>query len=264
MNGEMTSRGTSPIMPGRMLREASSSSSSKPSMSGDCGSLSFRPFSLRDSQDGDMSLDAESSTQLVRSSTKAEDAPNDCTIEHELTGNKDKEFTEILSTGRKYYVMGTYEKEDDLEVNLIENTEVEVLEVSEGGWWLVRTSRHSIGWAPSNYLERLRSLTCCGEDDVETDGNGLYFHAQGKGGANRSHLRPERPSKSSRAQKIEKDVCIGKRFWSIVGKDKGIETFPIGEENQSLKGTKSSIGLSPSELEENENANADGSMDTRL
>ncbi|EDO39299.1 predicted protein, partial [Nematostella vectensis] len=53
-----------------------------------------------------------------------------------------------------YYVIGEYNKDDDSEVSLKEGETVEVLEQSEDGWWLVRTQNFSVGWAPSNYLDK--------------------------------------------------------------------------------------------------------------
>ena len=44
--------------------------------------------------------------------------------------------------------------EGDGEVTFREGDEVEVIQRSENGWWLVRTSEE-LGWGPSNYLQSL-------------------------------------------------------------------------------------------------------------
>ncbi|EDO26247.1 predicted protein, partial [Nematostella vectensis] len=60
-----------------------------------------------------------------------------------------------------YYVIGEYNKDDDSEVSLKEGITVEVLEQSEDGWWLVRTQNFSVGWAPSNYLDKDPTVSYC-------------------------------------------------------------------------------------------------------
>ena len=57
---------------------------------------------------------------------------------------------------RLYRAMYTYIAQEDGEVSLAEGDEIEVIQRSENGWWLVRTSEE-LGWAPSNYLQ---SLAC--------------------------------------------------------------------------------------------------------
>jgi len=59
---------------------------------------------------------------------------------------------------QRFLAMGSYKKEDLGEVNLHRNVEVEVLKESDRGWWLVRTDSSSVGWAPSNFLERVNSV----------------------------------------------------------------------------------------------------------
>lgn len=60
---------------------------------------------------------------------------------------------------KRFLAMGSYKKEDLGEVNLHRNVEVEVLKrQSDRGWWLVRTDSSSVGWAPSNFLERVNSV----------------------------------------------------------------------------------------------------------
>ena len=59
---------------------------------------------------------------------------------------------------QRFLAMGSYKKEDLGEVNLHQNVEVEVLKESDRGWWLVRTDSSSVGWAPSNFLERVNSV----------------------------------------------------------------------------------------------------------
>jgi len=50
--------------------------------------------------------------------------------------------------------MYTYNSQDDGEVAFREGDEVEVIQRSENGWWLVRTSEE-LGWGPSNFLQSL-------------------------------------------------------------------------------------------------------------
>lgn len=59
---------------------------------------------------------------------------------------------------KRFLAMGSYKKEDVGEVSLHQNVEVEVLKESKQGWWLVRTDSSSVGWAPSNFLERVNSV----------------------------------------------------------------------------------------------------------
>lgn len=60
------------------------------------------------------------------------------------------------SESRVYKAIYTYIAQEDGEVSLIEGDDVEVIEMSENGWWLVRTSEE-LGWGPSNFLQ----LTAC-------------------------------------------------------------------------------------------------------
>lgn len=57
---------------------------------------------------------------------------------------------------RMYKVIYTYIAQEDGEVSLIEGDDVEVIQASENGWWLVRTSEE-LGWGPSNFLQ---VMTC--------------------------------------------------------------------------------------------------------
>lgn len=63
---------------------------------------------------------------------------------------------EDQSESRVYKAIYTYIAQEDGEVSLIEGDDVEVIEMSENGWWLVRTSEE-LGWGPSNFLQ----LTAC-------------------------------------------------------------------------------------------------------
>jgi len=55
---------------------------------------------------------------------------------------------------RFYRAMYTYNSQDDGEVAFREGDEVEVIQRSENGWWLVRTSEE-LGWGPSNFFQSL-------------------------------------------------------------------------------------------------------------
>ena len=55
---------------------------------------------------------------------------------------------------RFYRAMYSYNSQDDGEVTFNEGDEVEVIQRSENGWWLVRTSE-DVGWGPSNFLQSL-------------------------------------------------------------------------------------------------------------
>ena len=60
----------------------------------------------------------------------------------------------IIAYPRFYRAMYTYNSQDDGEVAFREGDEVEVIQRSENGWWLVRTPE-KLGWGPSNFLQSL-------------------------------------------------------------------------------------------------------------
>ena len=64
------------------------------------------------------------------------------------------ENEENIANSRLYRAMHTYISQDDGEVTFNEGDEVEVIQKSENGWWLVRTSEE-LGWGPSNFLQSL-------------------------------------------------------------------------------------------------------------
>ena len=64
------------------------------------------------------------------------------------------ENEENIANSRLYRATHTYISQDDGEVTFIEGDEVEVVQKSENGWWLVRTSEE-LGWGPSNFLQSL-------------------------------------------------------------------------------------------------------------
>ena len=145
---ETVSRGTSPISR-TLLRQNSNPSS--PSSSRDSV---FRAISLSKCLDEDNEINltpiAESDVIGSKSDSKEEQDIDDERDENE-------NLPELVNS-KRFYAIDSYEKQDNEEVNLQENAEVEVLRESEGGWWLVRTSSHSVGWAPSNFLEKVQSL----------------------------------------------------------------------------------------------------------
>jgi len=135
-----------------------------------------------------------------------------------------KEYTENmpeLVSNKRFYATGSYKKEEDKEVNLRENVEVELLEESEGGWWLVRTSSHSVGWAPSNFLEKAQSL------------KGGFGHSSGKDLQYENILEviPIRPPKSPRVLKMAEDMCLENKFWCYIQKSKDMDTSPLDEKD---------------------------------
>jgi len=68
--------------------------------------------------------------------------------------NNDENQKESTACQRFYRAMYTYESTDDGEVAFREGDEVEVIQRSENGWWLLRTSEN-VGWGPSNFLQSL-------------------------------------------------------------------------------------------------------------
>ena len=68
--------------------------------------------------------------------------------------NSEIENEENIANSRLYRAIHTYISQDDGEVTLTEGDEVEVIQKSENGWWLVRTSEE-LGWGPSNFLQSL-------------------------------------------------------------------------------------------------------------
>lgn len=100
--------------------------------------------------------------------------------------------------------IGDYSKDSDIEVNLQEGKSVQVLQQNDGGWWLVRTQSLSIGWAPSNFLEKItpKELQKRKELGLETP-----------------QLPPLRPPKSNRVHKKGLEICHERKFWSFVRKN---------------------------------------------
>lgn len=67
---------------------------------------------------------------------------------------QDENQKENIANSRLYRAMYTYISQEDGEVTFIEGDEVELIQQSENGWWLVRTSEE-LGWGPSNFLQSL-------------------------------------------------------------------------------------------------------------
>ena len=110
---------------------------------------------------------------------------------------------EVTSGNNMFLAIGDYAKESDREVTLQTGTSVQVLEQSEGGWWLVRTHSLSIGWAPSNFLEKISN------DELERRKElGLEPPAR----------PPLRPPKSPRVHRMALHVCSEQRFWNFMRK----------------------------------------------
>lgn len=68
--------------------------------------------------------------------------------------NNENDQNESTACQRFYRAMYSYDSAGDGEVAFREGDEVEVIQRSENGWWLVRTSE-KVGWGPSNFLESL-------------------------------------------------------------------------------------------------------------
>ena len=233
---ETVSRGTSPMPSPLLLRRDSNSSK-----------IPVCAFENPDSGQPSKSLDEEASENvsglLIQDTETAhtldsEDASNNEGPEIEDEGNSEdkdqnndkgddedkdegQEYTENmpeLVSNKRFYATGSYKKEEDKEVNLRENAEVELLEESEGGWWLVRTSSHSVGWAPSNFLEKVQSL------------KGGFEQSGGKDLQDKTFLEviPIRPPKSPKVLKMAEDMCLEKEFWYYIQKSK--DTCPLDEE----------------------------------
>ena len=234
---ETVSRGTSP-MPSPLLSRDSNNSNS--------AHFTFdEVFSVHPSESPDEETNVN--VELPIQDTENERAPEvenavsdshsdkkeELEIEHEEGEDEDegKEYTENmpeLVSNNRFYAMGSYEKEEEQEVNLRENAEVEVLEESEGGWWLVRTSSHSVGWAPSNFLEKVRSLS---RGSVE-DGKAMDVTDE-----NFIEVIPIRPPKSPRVLKMAHDMCIEKNFWCFIQKGKDIDTCPLDDKEAKPENT---------------------------
>ena len=206
---ETVSRGTSPILSTLLCRN--SKPSSTPSSEDDLLSSEddfFCPIDLSKCPDKEMGA-----------SDSLEDSNN------ETEENEGEEYTENMPglVNNRFYARGSYEKEDDEEVNLRENAEVEVLKESDGGWWLVRTSSHSVGWAPSNFLEKVQSLRRRSTDD--TKGTEFPEHDE----MDILEVIPVRPPKSPRILKMARDMCIEKEFWQYIQKGEDKDTCPPDE-----------------------------------
>jgi len=266
---ETVSRGTSPI-PSPLLRQnsnTSSASSSRDSV--------FHPISLSKCLDEELSTNAPlegennesgygpNAENDVIDSQSDSNGKQDIDDEGEDEGEEYTMYTENmpeLVNNKRFYAMGSYEKQDDEEVNLQENAEVEVLKESEGGWWLVRTSSHSIGWAPSNFLEKIQSLrqNMDNANGTELPGDGDFLE-----------VIPIRPPKSPRVLKMAQDMCIERDFWHYIQKGKDSDTCPLdGQEVTPEFPTEADTGTDQTHLEKeatdvvvkSENANE---VDTR-
>ena len=203
------SRGTSPI-PSALLCCRDSNTSSVTSSNGPL----FHPIEFPAKETGvNAPLPVEDNetehapnpvddTSDARNESK-EDQDND---DEDEGGEYTENMPELVNNTR-FYAMGSYEKQDEEEVNLRESAEVEVIREDDGGWWLVRTSSHSVGWAPSNFLKKVQSLRR-GVDN--SSGNEL------PGKADYIDVIPTRPPKSPGTQKMARDTCIEINFWHYI------------------------------------------------
>ena len=80
-------------------------------------------------------------------------SPRDSSSEIE-SESQDESYNENTADSKFYRAMHTYISQEDGEVSFMEGDEVEVIQRSENGWWLVRTSEE-LGWGPSNFLQSL-------------------------------------------------------------------------------------------------------------
>ncbi|KAM7440261.1 osteoclast fusion [Porites harrisoni] len=220
---ETVSRGTSPIPSPLLVHQDSNTSST--SASDDV----FHPIPSSEfpftgtSDNAPFMADNKEPEPESNPAHEINDSENEAVKDNQDTSDEDEgdEYTENmpeLVNNRRFYAMGSYKKQDEEEVNLRENAEVEVLEEDSGGWWLVRTSSHSVGWAPSNFLEKVQSLSRVednsDEDELPVEND---YHDN----------LPTRPPKSPRVQKMARDMCIEKNFWNYIRKGKDMETCPI-------------------------------------
>ena len=203
---ETVSRGTSPI-PSALLRCRDSNTSSS------SGSL-FHQSEFPAKETGvNASLPVEDNetehapNPVDDTSDARKESKEDQNNDDEDEGEKYTEKMPELVKNTRFYAMGPYEKQDEEEVNLRENAEVEVIREDDGGWWLVRTSSHSVGWAPSNFLKKVQSLRR-GVDD--SSGNEL------PGKADYIDVIPTRPPKSPGIQKVVRDMCMEVNFWHYI------------------------------------------------
>lgn len=237
---ETVSRGTSPI-PSPILRQNSSESSK----SSHCDV--FRFISLSQCQSDETGAKNRVQNIKTEHNSVLEDNALDSPLDSEekdinetsVDDDENKEgeqYTENMPEliKRRYYALGAYEKEDEEEVDLRENAEVEVIRESNGGWWLVRTPSHSIGWAPSNYLEKSAVDTTDGEGTRLSDKTEIL------------EVIPIRPPKSARVRKMARDMCIEREFWHYIQKGKDTETCLLEEPDISPD-------VSPSEAETGKN-----------
>lgn len=67
--------------------------------------------------------------------------------------NRENEMEKEESVFRAIY---SYISQEEGEVNFNEGDMVEVIQRSNNGWWLVRTTE-GLGWGPSNYLQSVAS-----------------------------------------------------------------------------------------------------------
>ncbi|XP_031552478.1 SH3 and PX domain-containing protein 2A-like [Actinia tenebrosa] len=126
--------------------------------------------------------------------------------------------TDMTSGSNIYLAVGDYTKESDREVNLQTGTSVEVLEQSEGGWWLVRTKSLTIGWAPSNFLEKIS------KEELER---------RKELGLESPTRSPLRPPKSPRVHRMAKHVSTEQKFWNFMRKsDQNNATCSIVDEKE--------------------------------
>lgn len=128
------------------------------------------------------------------------------------------ETTDMASSSNIFLAIDDYTKESDREVNLQTGASVEVLEQTEGGWWLVRTESLSIGWAPSNFLEKISN------EELES---------RKELGLEPPALPPLRPPKSPRVHRMALHVSSEQKFWTFMRKsDPNIATCAIDDEKQ--------------------------------
>ena len=220
---ETVSRGTSPI-PRQLLVHQDSNTSSTSASDDVFHPIPSSEFPFTGTSDNASFMEDNKEPEPESNPAhEINDSENEAVKDNQDTSDEDEgdEYTENmpeLVNNRRFYAMGSYKKQDEEEVNLRENAEVEVLEEDSGGWWLVRTSSHSVGWAPSNFLEKVQSLSRVednsDEDELPVEND---YHDN----------LPTRPPKSPRVQKMARDMCIEKNFWNYIRKGKDMETCPI-------------------------------------
>lgn len=164
-----------------------------------------------------------------------DDEPVDDDKPSHIEDNKAMNPSDSYNNGVEVFLsMGDYTKDAETEVNLAEGQSVEVLEQTDGGWWLVRTQSLSTGWAPSNFLEKIEPEE---------------FERRKALGLEPPERPPLRPPKSPYVHKKADQICSERKFWSFVSKNGKDATCSIvddennnGDDKEASQAGEESVG----------------------